>query len=67
MMLKMEKNKIKKFEVNIYFNSFCTYQVEAVNKDEAIIKARKLRIDESEILVNLENWQEADNAEPVRK
>ena len=57
----------KKHEVNIYFSGFCTYEIEANSEDEAIGKARKLPINEKEILSNLENWFEADEAFEVRK
>lgn len=56
---------MKKFEVNIYYSSFCTYEVEADNMDEAIKKARKINTNENNILTNLENWEEADTAERI--
>ena len=55
--------KSKKFEVKIYYSGFCTYQIEATNDAEAIIKARNRQIDSIELLSNLENWKEADTAE----
>ena len=55
--------KSKKFEVIIYYSGFCTYQIEAKNDAEAIIKARNRQIDSIELLSNLENWKEADTAE----
>lgn len=55
--------KEKAFEVRIYFSSFCTYQLDAESRAEAILKARRLKIDELEILTNLKNWEEADEAE----
>ena len=59
--------KNKKHEVNIYFSGFCTYEIEANSKDDAIEKARQLPINKKEILSNLENWFEADEAFEVRK
>lgn len=59
--------KNKKHEVYIYFSGFCTHEIEANNEDEAIKKARKLPVNEKEILSNLENWFEADEAVKVRK
>jgi hypothetical protein len=53
---------MKKYEVNIYYSSFCTCEVEAENMGDAIKKARKININENEILTNLENWEEADAA-----
>jgi len=58
----MGTKEIKKFEVKIYFSTFCTYQVEAANRAEAILQARRLKIDKAQILSNLENWKEADEA-----
>jgi len=55
--------KKKHFEVKIYYSGYCTYKVEAENEVEAIINARNLPINKSEILSNLENWKEADIAE----
>jgi hypothetical protein len=62
---KMQERLTKKFEVNIYYSSYCTYILEAKDKTEAILKARKLGINENEILTNLETWKEADAAEAV--
>lgn len=56
------QNQTKKFEVKIYYSGFCTYMIEAENTEEAIIIARNLPIDQNEILSNLENWKEADEA-----
>jgi hypothetical protein len=55
--------KNSKFDVKIFYSGFCTYQVLAKNKDEAIKKARKLKINNTEVLSSLENWEEADEAE----
>ncbi len=52
--------EVKKLEVKIFYSGFCTYEVEAKNGYEAILEARKLAINEKEILSNLENWKEAD-------
>jgi phosphoenolpyruvate synthase/pyruvate phosphate dikinase len=54
--------KKKYFEVKIFYSSFCTYEIEAKNENEAIIKARNLPMNNNEILSNLENWKEADIA-----
>lgn len=53
---------MKKFEVKIYYSGFCTYEIEAENEEQAIDKARNLEINRNEILSNLENWEEADEA-----
>lgn len=59
--------KNKHFEVKIYYTGFCTHQVKEKTKDEAINKARKIPINKNEIFSNLENWEEADNAEEIKK
>lgn len=60
---RMQERLKKQFEVNIYYSSYCTYIVQAKDKSEAISKARKLGINENEILTNLETWVEADTAD----
>ena len=59
--------KNKNFEVKIYYTGFCTHQVKVKTKDEAINKAKKIPINKNEIFGNLENWEEADNAEEIKK
>lgn len=59
--------KSKIFEVKIYYTCFCTYQVKAKNRNDAICKARKFAINKNEIFGNLENWKEADEAEEIKK
>ena len=54
--------KNKRMNVMIYYTGFCTYEVEAENEEEAILKARELSINKNEILTNLENWENADTA-----
>ncbi len=53
---------MKKYDVIIYFTTFCTYEVEAKSEEEAIAKARKLEINKDELLMNLNSWKEADEA-----
>lgn len=50
----------KIYEVNIYYSSFCTYEIEAENEEAAILNARKWPVIQDEILSNLESWKEAD-------
>ncbi|TQR61572.1 hypothetical protein [Campylobacter troglodytis] len=54
---------MKKFKVRIFYSSFCSYEVEAENEDEAVLKARNLEIDQNEIMLQLEPFKEADEAE----
>jgi hypothetical protein len=56
----------KKFEVKIYYSSFCTYEVEAENEAGAILKARDLTVIKHEIISNIENWKEADSAFEIK-
>lgn len=55
----------RKFEIKIYYSGFCTYEIEAQDEAEAILKARKLPVNQNEIITNLENWEEADTATEV--
>ncbi|HNX11919.1 MAG TPA: hypothetical protein PKH68_02915 [Paludibacteraceae bacterium] len=55
----------RKFEIKIYYTGFCTYEIEAQDEAEAIIKARKLSVNQNEIITNLENWEEADTATDI--
>ncbi|MBA4320206.1 MAG: hypothetical protein C0412_17555 [Flavobacterium sp.] len=59
--------KKRKFEVKIYYSSFCNHNVEAQNEVEALQKARKLKIDKDEIAANLESWNDADTIEEIKK
>ena len=54
--------KANKYKVKIYHSSFCTYEVEAENENDAITKARKLPPNNNEMFSNLETWEEADTA-----
>jgi hypothetical protein len=55
------------FEVKIYYSTFCTYDIDAENKEEALIKARKLSIKEKDILTNLESWDDADDCMDIKQ
>lgn len=55
----------RKFEIKIYYSGFCTYEIEAQDEAEAILKARKLPVNQNEIITNLENWEEADTATEI--
>lgn len=55
--------KRKNFEAKIYFTTLCQYTVKAKDKVEALTKARKLKINEHQIMNNLEAWDEADTVE----
>ena len=59
------KTTTKKFDVKIYYSGFCSYQIEAQDKNDAIQKARNMHIKENEIMSNLENWKEADTIEKI--
>ncbi|NLN95267.1 MAG: hypothetical protein GX128_03745 [Bacteroidales bacterium] len=56
----------KSFEIKIYYTGFCTYEIEAQDKAEAIIKARNLPIIQNEVISNLENWGDADTAIEIK-
>ena len=52
----------KKFEVQIYYSGYCTYDIEANSETEAIELSRLKPINKNELLSNAENWKEADTA-----
>ncbi len=56
-----------KYTARIYYSTYCEYEVEAENECEAIEKAQNLKINEAEIIKNLEIWNEANEAECVEK
>ena len=58
---------MKKFEVKIYYSGYCSHEVKAKSKNEAVVIARKLALNKDEILSNLENWKEADEAFEIKK
>ena len=53
---------MKKYEVEIYYTGFCSFEVTANNEDEAILKARELPINKEEFLDTIENSESEDNA-----
>ena len=57
--------KQKQFEVKIYSSGYCTYKVKAEDENSAVIKAKKIPVNQEEILSNLENWHSADEAEEI--
>jgi len=57
--------QLKKFEVEIYYSGFCTYQIKAKTEAEAIIKARGRQVDRNELLSNIESWKEADTVKAI--
>jgi hypothetical protein len=56
---------MNKYEVKIYYSTFCIYEIEAENEEDAIIKTRSMEIVENDIINNLENWEEADEVEEI--
>lgn len=55
----------KKFEVHLYHTAFTASVVNAKSEEEAILKARKRKINLKEISSNLESWKDADTAEEI--
>ena len=53
---------MKKYEVEIYYTGFCSFEITANDEDEAILKARELPINKEEFLSTIENWESEDNA-----
>ena len=54
-----------KFIIRRYFSGFCEDEIEANDGFDAILIARNLPIKTDEILMSLEEWEEADDAEPI--
>jgi len=42
--------KTKLYRTTIYFTGFCTYEIEAPDEAEAILKSRKLPVKQDEII-----------------
>jgi len=57
----------KRYEVQVYYSSFCSHVVDAENKIEALQKAREQKVNENEIVSNLEAWPEADIVKEIAK
>jgi len=53
---------LKQFNVNIYHSGFCNSTIEANDEFEAVELARKLPINNDELMSNLEVWEETDEA-----
>ena len=64
--IKKDKNKDKKYKVNIYYTGFCTHFVSGKDESEAIFKARNTKINKEEFLTTLESWNEADTVEKIK-
>lgn len=55
----------KKYKVDIYYSTYCSYEVEAKSEEEVWQKVKGLDINSNEILSNLERWEEADTIEEI--
>lgn len=49
-----------KFLIRRYFSGFCTYEIDADDEHLAYEKVKYLPIDETELLSNLEGWEDCD-------
>ena len=52
-----------KYTVKLYYSSFCTYEVEAENEKQALKIATTMKIDNNEIMQNLQDWDEPTEIE----
>ena len=57
----------KRYEVQVYYSSFCNHVVDAENKIEALQKARERKVNENGVMSNLEAWPEVDLVEETTK
>lgn len=55
----------KKFKIEKYFTTYCTYEVFAENETEAYNKVVAQEINKHEILSNLDRWELADMIEEI--
>ncbi len=55
-----------KFLVRRYFSGFCSYEIEADDEISAYEKAKKLPLDEAEILCSLEECEDCDEVITAR-
>jgi hypothetical protein len=55
-----------KFIVKKYFSGFCSYGVDAPDKEAAYEKAKSLPLKEDEILNSLEEWKECGEVIPEK-
>ena len=53
----------KKFHINVYYSTFCSYEITAKSEEEAWEQVNNLKIKPNEIISNLERWEEADTIE----
>lgn len=49
-----------KFIVRRYFSGYCTYEIDAPTRNEALKKARNMPIDGDEVISTLEDWKDCD-------
>ncbi len=54
-----------KFLVTKYYSGYCSYEVEAKNKDEAFEKVKDMPINYDEVMGTLEDWGDCNEAEPI--
>ena len=52
-----------KFIIRRYFSGYCTYEIDASDKDTAFEKAINLPVKSDEIVSTLEDWKDCDEVE----
>jgi len=58
---------MKKFEVKIYYTTFCSYQISAEDEKQAFDKVGNNYLSNDEALSNMKRWPEADSVERIKK
>ena len=48
------------------YSGYCSYEVDARDKDEAFEKVKEMPIDYDEVLGTLEDWEECNEVEPIK-
>lgn len=61
----MKLENEKEYKVSLYYTTFCTHTVKAIDEEQAIMKAREIPLLNEELQANLQNWCEADTAQEI--
>lgn len=48
-----------------YYSGYCSYEIGAVNEDQACEKVEKYPVNYNEVIETLDNWKDCDEIEPI--
>ncbi|MDO4728344.1 MAG: hypothetical protein Q4B43_04980 [Bacteroidota bacterium] len=57
--------ELKKFKVDVYYTSFCSYEIVAENEEKAKQEAVERKINKDEIISNLDIWEDGVTIEII--